>query len=199
MVTDRGQAHTLEASVAALLLLVSIGIALQMTAVTPLSASTSSQHLENQLEESAKGVLASSAESGDLKTALLYWNSSANQFHNATSEYYYTEDPPENLSLGRTLNRTLDQRNVAYNVYVVFETNSNEQRKRRMIYRGEPSEHAVTASHTVTLLSNDHLVDADGTTNSTTIGETSAYYIPNSTGTPGVYNHVRVEVVAWRI
>jgi hypothetical protein len=198
VVTDRGQAHTLEASVAALLLLVSIGIALQMTAVTPLSASTSSQHLENQLEESAKGVLASSAESGDLKTALLYWNSNASKFHNADTEYYYTNNKSEH-SLGQTLNRTLDQRNVAYNVYVVFETSDNEQRRRRMIYSGEPSEHAVTASHTVTLLSNDNLIDADGTTNSTTIGETSAYYIPNSTGTPGVYNHVRVEVVAWRI
>jgi hypothetical protein len=199
VVTDRGQAHTLEASVAALLLLVSIGIALQMTAVTPLSASTSSQHLENQLEETATGVLASSAESGELKSAILYWNSSASTFHGATTEYYYTESLPQTLSLGQTLTRTLDERNVAYNVYVVFETSRNEQRRRRMIYRGEPSEHAVTASHAVTLLSTDHLRDADGSPNGTTIGETSAFYVPNSTGTPGVYNHVRVEVVAWRI
>jgi hypothetical protein len=110
VVTDRGQAHTLEASVAALLLLVSIGIALQMTAVTPLSASTSSQHLENQLEETATGVLASSAESGELKSAILYWNSSASTFHGATTEYYYTESLPQTLSLGQTLTRTLDER-----------------------------------------------------------------------------------------
>ena len=197
--SERAQAHTLEATVAALLLLVSIGIALQMTAVTPLSASTSSQHLENQLGKTSEGVLAAGAESGSLTAALLYWNGSNSAYHNATTEYYYTESPPENLAFGRTLNRTLDERNVAYNVYAVFETQKGTQRRHRMLYRGEPSEHAVTASHTVTLLSSDNLRNQDGSLNSTTIGETAAFYVPNSTSTPGVYNHVRVEVVAWRI
>ena len=201
--TDRGQAHTLEAVVAGLLLLVSIGVALQMTAVTPLSASTSSQHLENQLEQTSKGVLASAAANDELKAAVLYWNETEGSFHNTSGEYYYTEAPPQNLSFGRTLNQTLDERNVAYNVYIVFETRDGGRNRRRMIYRGEPSEHAVTASHALTLTDDDKLRDASGDVTDTDLlaaNTNSSFYIPDSTGnTTGIYNHVRVEVVAWRI
>ncbi|MEF8784928.1 MAG: hypothetical protein V5A45_03265 [Haloarculaceae archaeon] len=197
--SDRGQAHTLEAAVAALLLLTSIGIALQMTAVTPLSASTSSQHLENQLEKTSKGILASSAETGSLKDAVLYWNDSAGAFHNTSSNYYYTESAPLKIKFGKTLNRTLDERNVAYNVYIVFQNPSGGQQRRRMIYRGEPSEHAVTASHSVTIVESDRLRDEDGNPTGTNVTSTSSIYFPDSTTSAGVYNHVRVEVVAWRI
>lgn len=196
---DRGQAHTLEAAVAALLLLTSIGIALQMTAVTPLSASTSSQHLENQLQQTSKGVLASSAENGGLKQAVLYWNDSEGSFYNTTGRFYYTEDPPQNISLGRTLNQTLDERNVAYNVYVVFQSTDGTQQRKRMIYRGEPSEHAVTASHSVTLVDDDQLRSQDGSVSGTNLSEASTFYIGDSTPSDGFYNQVRVEVVAWRI
>ena len=84
----RGQAHTLEAVVAALIVLAGIGFALQLTAVTPLSASTSSQHLENQLKATGQGVLASTAASGDLGRAVRYWNGSTEQFHGADNEDY---------------------------------------------------------------------------------------------------------------
>jgi len=197
--SDRGQAHTLEAAVAALLLLTSVGIALQMTAVTPLSASTSSQHLENQLEKTSKGVLASNAETGGLKEAVLYWYDTAGTFHNTSDNYYYTEQPPKKTSLGQSLNRTLDERNVAYNVYVVYQNPGGEQQRRRMIYRGEPSEHAVTASHAVTILESDHLLDEAGNPTGTNVTNASSIYFPDSTTSGGVYNHVRVEVVAWRI
>jgi hypothetical protein len=195
---DRGQAHTLEASVAALLLLVSIGLALQMTAVTPLSASTSSQHLENQLEKTSKGILASSAESGDLKDAVLYWNESEGTFYNTSGSYYYTEAPPQEIDFGQTLNRTLDERNVAYNVYVIFESPAGAQQRQRMIYRGEPSEHAVSASHAVTIFDDDRLRDETGAPTGSVITNTSSIYFPDSTST-AVYNQVRVEVIAWRI
>jgi hypothetical protein len=201
MVGSRGQAHTLEAIIAALLLLVSVGIALQMTAVTPLSASTSSQHLENQLDQTAKGILASNAETGSLKTAVLYWNTTTESFHNTTGDReYYTENPPENITFGATLNRTLDERNVAYNVYVYYRTGTGQQERQRMIYRGEPSEHAVTASHTVTIVDSDRLRFQNGTAGDRVDG--ANFYLPDSTPAPGrggLYNQVRVEVVAWRI
>jgi len=200
MVGQRGQAHTLEAVVAALMLLVSIGIALQMTAVTPLSASTSSQHLENQLEKTANGVLASNAETGGLKDAVLYWNTSSESFHNTAGDRaYYTEKPPEDLTLGRTLNRTLDARNVAYNVYIYYKTEDGDRDRQRMIYRGEPSEHAVTATHTVTIVGSDRLRKEDPQNTGGRVDQTD-FYLDNSTsGTDGLYNQVRVEVVAWRI
>ncbi len=66
----RAQAHTLEAIVSGMLLLASLVFALQMTAVTPLSASTSSQHIENQQQAIGHGVLASAVAEGALKPAV---------------------------------------------------------------------------------------------------------------------------------
>ena len=76
MVTVRGQIYTLEAVIAAVLLVSSLVFALQVTAVTPLSASTSNQHIENQQRASASGVLTAAEEAGILQDAVLFWNDS---------------------------------------------------------------------------------------------------------------------------
>jgi len=199
---DRGQAHTLEAISAAVLVLAGLMVALQTTAVTPLSASTSSQHLENQLQSTGRGVLAGTAESGDLKRAILYWNENESQFHNAGEDGYYTTNLTEN-DFARALNRTYGPRNVAYNVNVVYHTSNEETERIRMIRQGEPSDHAVSMSRSVTLVDDDRLVAADGSLNATTVNGTSGFYAPDagntSSGQRALYNHVRVEVVAWRI
>jgi hypothetical protein len=197
----RGQAHTLEAVVAALIVLAGIGFALQLTAVTPLSASTSSQHLENQLKATGQGVLASTAASGDLGRAVRYWNGSTEQFHGADNEDYYTTNLTEN-EFARALEDAYDPRNVAYNVYVIYHTDDRTTERQRLIFQGRPSDHAVSASRTVTLVDDDELIDADGTTNGTTLAESDGFYIPdagNGSEQRALYNHVRVEVVAWRV
>ncbi len=198
---SRGQAHTLEAVVAAMLVLVGIGFALQLTAVTPLSASTSNQHLENQLEATGQGVLASAAESGDLGRAVRYWNGSTRQFHGADNGAYYTTNLAEN-AFTRALQEAYGPRNVAYNVYVVYHTDDGTTERQRLVFQGRPSDHAVSASRTVTLTDDDELLDPDGTTNGTTLAEGEGFYAPDAgTGSDqrALYNHVRVEVVAWRV
>jgi hypothetical protein len=205
VVTERGQAHTLEAVVAALLLLAGIAFALQMTAVTPLSASTSSQHLENQLQMTGKGVLASTAASGDLGKAVRYWNGTTDQFHGAEEVGYYTSNLTAN-NFTRALDRAYGPRNVAYNAYVIYHLDNDETERKRMIYQGEPSDHAVSASRTVTLVDDDPMIDSDWTANSTTVAESyrnGTFYIPEAgnttSGNRAFFNHVSVEVVAWRI
>ena len=196
---ERGQGHTLEAVAAAFLLVASVSFALQMTAVTPLSASTSSQHLENQLRYTGAGVMASVEARGGLSRAIRYWDESDARFHDAPDGGYYTADPPDN-AFGRALNRTLDERNIAYNVHLVYEGASGDRAQTRLLYRGEPSDHAVRASRTVTIMDRDPLIDADGTDNGTvSVSNASTYFLPDAdTGGP-VHNVVRVEVVAWRI
>jgi hypothetical protein len=202
---DRGQAHTLEAVTAAILLLAGVGFALQMTAVTPLSASTSSQHLENQLQMTGKGVLASNADSGDLKKAVLYWNESTDQFRGSGKFGYYTTNLSEN-NFTRALERAYGPRNVAYNVNVVYHTSNDEMERRWMIRQGEPSDHAVVASRSVMIVDDDRIVGEDWKPTSTTVVESDqngSFYIPDAgnttAGNRAIYNHVRVEVVAWRI
>jgi len=197
----RGQAHTLEATVAALLMLASLIFALQMTAVTPLSASTSSQHIENQQQAAGQGVLAAAASADALKPAILYWNNSSEQFYNETSgiDAVYTTPPP--IRFGDMLNRSFNDRGIAYNVYFRFIDADGDSNRATYITSGEPSDNAVRATHTVTLTDDDRLYDANGTRNSIRLGdENTTYYrgrIPNRAG--NIYNTVQVEVVAWRI
>jgi hypothetical protein len=194
----RAQAHTLEAIVASLMLLASLVFALQMTAVTPLSASTSSQHIENQQQATASGVLAAAAEQEALKPAVLYWNNSSQRFHETNEDLgYYTNGPPNN-TFGEMLNRSFDERGIAYNVYLRFQNADSEVISRRYIYSGVPSDNAVTAQHTITLVDNDHLYDVNETRNRTVLGdESTTYPMPNLDS--NVFNTVSVEVVAWRI
>ena len=128
----RGQAYTLEAVIASLLLVSSLVFALQVTAVTPLSASTSNQHIENQQRASASGVLTAAQEAGALKDAVLYWDDGEKKFHDAERLAYYTNNYPPN-EFGNITERAFDGRGLAVNVLVYY--NESEEPS-RMVYRG---------------------------------------------------------------
>ncbi|WP_181685845.1 DUF7288 family protein [Halorhabdus salina] len=145
----RAQAHTLEGIIAGLLVLSSIGFALQVTAVTPLSASTSSQHIQNQQRAAATGVLASAAESGALERAVLSWNESGPSFHETGPRGRYASAPPNDF--GALLTETFDRRSIAYNVDISYAIPGGERRRIQMVYQGVPSDSAVRASRLVTL------------------------------------------------
>lgn len=191
---SRGQAHTLEAVIAALLLLSSIVFALQITAVTPLSASTSNQHIENQQQASASGILSMTAESGALERSILYWNPTDERFHKGRIQGYYTRTMP--TEFGQILERSFGDRGIAYNVYITHYASDGGINREEMIYRGEPSDNAVMASRSVVLTDESRLRDADMTEGATING--SNFYAEDI-GDGGYYNTVRVEVVVWRI
>ena len=193
----RGQAHTLEALAGSLLLVGALVFALQVTAVTPLSASTSSQHIENQQQASAAGVLSTAIADDSLRTAVLYWDESADpqRFHDATDQRYYVDRAPPN-AFGSLLDRAFASRAIVYNVVVHYE--EDDRRKRQlMVYRGEPSDNAVSASVTLTLYDDDVLRDTDGDPTGTTLSSAD-FYAPDAHTGDGVYNVLEVEVVAWR-
>lgn len=203
---NRAQAHTLEAIVAAVLLLSSLVFALQVTAVTPLSASTASQHIENQQRATAEGVLSIAANRGALKPAVLYWNQTGQKFHDSTDRDYYINEAPPNR-FGDLLHNAFNGTGAAYNVYVTYLNRDNRGRI-PMVYRGVPSDNAVKVSRTVTLYDDDPLyndTDSDGVaepiaTNLTEAnsGTTSPFYADDEAKS-GVFNVVRVEVVVWRM
>lgn len=204
---QRGQAHTLEAIVGAILLLTAVAIALQLTVVTPLSASTSSQHVEGQQRAVAQGVLAHAADEGALEESVLYWNDSANNFHAASSRGFYTEQPPDELNFSGILARAFDSEGIAYNVNFVYQSSDGRLNSQEFVRQGTPSDNAVSATRTITIRNDDHLLDIDGTVNeTTTVREANTFFINNAPAETtdrsdghGLYNVVRVEVVAWRI
>lgn len=202
---ERGQAHTLEAFTAALILLGSLVFALQATAVTPLSASTSSQHIENQQAAMGEGMLAAAAANDSLKESVLYFDDSSGCFHGSTAcpSFAYTDGGPP-TTFGETLNETFKDRGVATNVNVLYldeadgEAGVGDLEKRRMVNFGDPSDHAVTVRHTITLHDDDVLRDEDGELTETTLADAD-FYAPNIDENGSVYNVVQVEVVIWRM
>lgn len=189
---QRGQALTLEAVTAAILLLVAVAFALQMTAVTPLSASTSSQHLENQLQKTGEGVLGSTAQDGSLKEAVLDWNETEEAFDRDGEEAYYRSGAPEN-DFGDALQSNYGNRSIAYNVVVHYHTTDDGMDRQRMVDQGEPSDHAVSASRTIVLTGDDELPDG------TPLEDADEFYASDLYQNQPLYNYVRVEVIAWRI
>lgn len=199
----RGQAHTLEGVVAGILLLTSLVFALQVTAVTPLSASTASQHIENQHQTTADGVLATADDRGALKRAVLFWGDADGDghrsFHDATHPPYYVDEPPNN-AFGDILAGALGNRGLVYNVYVVYQDENGNWLRQRMVFRGAPSDNAVTASRSVPLFDDDVLYDENEEPTAAELGDPStAFYAPDAAPESGVYNFVRVEVVVWRM
>jgi len=158
---DRGQGYTLEAVVAAVLLLGGLVFALQSTAVTPLSASTSSQHIENQHQATADGALELAAEDGSLREATLNWNStddSEQRFYGVLGNESFMQRPAGNeTAFTRLLCRTYHSRGIVYNVYVSYRTSDAERLTRSFVYRGAPSDHAIRATRVVTLYDDDPL------------------------------------------
>lgn len=193
----RGQAHTLEGVAAALVVVMSVVFALQVTAVTPLTASTASQHIENQERAAAEGVLSVAARNGTLDDALLYWNATVGSFHNASSQGYYSAGGPP-TAFGALLDDTFLSRGVAFNVEVHYRGSSGARRTRQLVHLGEPSDNAVSASRLVTLYDDDRLVAANGTRTGTTLADAS-YFADDRDAASHVYQVVEVEVVAWRM
>jgi len=190
----RAQAHTLEGVAAAIIVVAAVAFTLQGTAVTPLTASTASQHIETQHERAAASLLETSRSDGTLSATLRYWNASGGEFANASEDGYYVGDPP-NTTFGDALRVTLGDRAVAYNVNVYYVTNDGERRQRRVVYTGAPSADAVAAERTVTVYDDQRVVDVDGDPVGPSV-ENATYLGPDSPGP--VYGVYTVEVVAWR-
>lgn len=192
----RGQAFTLEAFTASLLLIGSIIFALQVTAVTPLTASTSSQHIENQQQQVASGLLDAAVSNGSLREAVLYWNESSGQFDGArpSDGYYASGGPP--TTFGAMVNRSLRDRGLAFNVNIWYVTSSESLRREQLVHLGTPSDNAVSARRTLVLYDDDTLTSP---ISSDELSATTTFYASDVSTDSGVYNVLRVEVVVWRM
>lgn len=181
---------------AALLVVSGVLFALGATAVTPLSASTSNQHIQNQQELAANDLLATAAANGTLRESAVFWNTSTDTFHNADENGYYRDGPP--TAFGRALNETFSDERVAFNLYVRF-WRGESKHERPITYMGSPSDNAVTATRGVVLYDDTQLT-APG--ESTTVANASAagdFYAPDVAPENRLFSVVEVRIVAWRM
>ncbi|AHG03630.1 hypothetical protein HALDL1_08480 [Halobacterium sp. DL1] len=188
----RGQAHTLEGVAAALIVVVAVAFTLQATAVTPLTASTASQHIETQHEQAAAGLLETASADGSLSATLRHWNATRAGFWNASRQGYYVGSTP-NTTFGDALEATFGERSVAYNLNAYYVDGDGDRRLRRIVYNGQPSSDAVAATRLVTLYDDQPVTGTDG---GPTL-ENASYFGPDDPGP--AYGVVEVEVVVWRM
>lgn len=197
---ESGQAHTLEAIVGGILIIATIIFAVQATAITPLTVSTSHEHIETQQRSMADGVLSnaqnSHVDSGVtvLEDALLSWDTTNQTFDNASASGYLGSYPDNRF--GEILDITFTDRRVATNIYVTYRDGVQESETQQYVHMGEPSANSVSATTTVVLY--DHYpMTAPGETG--TISDTSDFYAPDAFPSSTVYNVVEVRIVTWRI
>ncbi|MBI4362545.1 MAG: hypothetical protein HY558_05155 [Euryarchaeota archaeon] len=210
---DAGQLHTLEGLSASLLMVLVLLYAVQATSITPLTTSTSNLHVESQLKFLAEDILTTSdITSGSspsvLKSTIYAWNGST-FIWNGTA---YTDEQNNNSRFNTTLTNTLRSvlvpLGIAHNVEFIFLDNSSSTfalTSKKVVWSGNPSFNAVTASRRVTL----HLSEFNNSYYyaNTSIGDldnnTSAFqpllgiYSPyNNTD---LYNLVEVRLTLWRL
>jgi hypothetical protein len=195
--SDRGQVHTLEAFTAALLVVSGVLFALQSTAVTPLTASTSNQHIENQHRTAAADLLATAAENDTLRPAVTFWDSGKSKFVGAGGRGFYANGGPPN-SFGAALNDTFGSlstpgRRIAYNVVVRYRLPGGSTRSQTMVYMGSPSDNAASATRTVTLADDAPVANATGNVSS------ANFYAPDAAPNSGLYNVMEVRIVVWQM
>ncbi|SHH31941.1 DUF7288 family protein [Halobaculum gomorrense] len=192
----RAQAHTLEGFAAAIVVLSGVVFALQATAVTPLTASTSNQHIENQQAAVAEGTLAAAEANGTLAPTLLHWNSSGERFIGSGSDGVFANGGPP-TPFGATLNRTFGADRVAFNVEIGYRTATGESESTQVIRMGSPSDNAVFASRTVAVFDNDPLGDGSG--NVSSAAASGSFYASDADPDGPLFNVMEVRIVVWRI
>jgi hypothetical protein len=201
---DRGQAHTLEAFTAALLLVTGLIFATQATAVTPLSASTSNQHVENQAEIAAGDLLTTTEASGNLTAALLYYDEDG--FVNASEEGTYGGVPPESHPLHGPLSEAFGDRQIAFNIDVYYPEGGGISEPTEMVDMGVPSDNAATASTRVALYEDDRLFGPDDDPSDERYsgprlseGSEHDYFAEPVGGSDTLYTVVEVRITAWQM
>lgn len=194
--SDRGQGYTLEAIIAGLLIVSALVFALQVTAVTPLSASTSSQHIENQQRATAEGALAAAAQSDALKQSISTFDEDGEYFDSGR-DGAYTDYPDDEF--GAVLERSFAGRGLAVNIDIRYQDSETSWDRQRFLDRGSPSDNAVTATRTVTLYDSDPVFDEDGNEDGTWDEKDPFDVTEDVNQDSDVYNVVTVEVTVWRM
>lgn len=191
----RAQAHALEGIIAALVVLLGLFFALQAVTVTPLTASLAQEHVADQGQAAATGTLTAAQENGELRSTLLYWNSSERDFHGTTGQGFYVAGGPP-TAFGGMLNESFDPRRLVFNVNLVYADSSGDRQRRALVRSGEPPADVVVATRTVTLYDDDRLRDASGEPTGTRL-ENGSYFAPDI-GDGEIYNVIEIEVVVWQ-
>lgn len=201
--TERGQAHTLEGFIGAMVVLMAVLFAVQSVVITPTTGGAVDRTVQSQLQGETQDALIVADSEGDLSEMVRYWNVSEDQVTFADADApessrgeYTTETFREEFRLGEILEKRFGEQGQNYNVelHTPDETTT-------LVYQGQPSSSAFTASYTLTLYGDQNLT-APGyeeyTLKEAADGAEDGPPIENdSDADVHVYNVVEVRVIVW--
>ncbi|WMW21549.1 hypothetical protein RE476_09130 [Methanolobus mangrovi] len=194
--STHAQMHTLEAMMAALIMIGVIVFAVEATSLTPLTSSTANAHIEAQLQTMGQDMLnvlsyTSSGQDSALKNDVKNWNGT--EFVWNGTEYRSTDSSNTTLvnsSLADIFSFIAIPRGIAHNVHFTWTNDDGVTISRSYIYNGDPSDNAVIVSKKILLSDPD-------------IGNTSSFMvntgIPDADNTSDFYNIVNVKMTLWRM
>jgi hypothetical protein len=192
--TSRGSALTLDAFLAAGLLLAGLAVAISAAPAQQRQVAAADM-AEAQLQTDVQDILSVANSTGALEKTTTYWDDSAGQWVDSGSSGRYFK-PPDGHPLETPLTNVLRRNNIAYNVAIIYQTPEGGTSTKRAFYQGTPGSHAVSAAYTVVLKDSTHLTGPD---NSMTVNESSTFYAPDAFPDSSKYNIVQVRIIAWRL
>lgn len=190
------QMHTLEAVIAAMIMVGIIIFAVQATSLTPLTSSTANAHIEAQLQTMGQDMLSalsysSYGQDSQLKEDVMNWDGKEYVWNGST---YRSTNNQNKTTLNSSLTDILTQiavpRGIAHNVHFSWVADNGIVMDNSYIYNGDPSDNAVMISKKVVLS------DTDVGNETVFISKTS---IPDADTSTGFYNIVNVKMTLWRM
>ncbi|WP_440953519.1 DUF7288 family protein [Methanococcoides sp. FTZ1] len=195
--SQSAQMHTLEAIMAATIMVVIILFAVQATSLTPLTSSTANAHIESQMYMMGQDMLtaldyAPHGQSSALKDAIINWNGEPYVWNGTNYQSDYNKNNSLNGPIVDMLELVVVKNGIAHNVEFTYSTVSEfdgyseyqQKLDNYYIYNGDPSDNAVIISRKVLL--------SDSDVKTTT-------KIPDIDDTTALYNIVDVKLTLWRM
>ena len=187
--------HTLEAVMAATIMVMVIVFAVQATSLTPLTSSTANAHIEAQLQVIGQDMLsaldyAQYDQKSNLKNDILDWNGNEYAWGGDSYESRANASVTLNSSMKDMLTYIAIPRGIAHNVQFSHFSDTGRFSSIFYIYNGDPSDNAVIISRKVVLSNPD-------------IGNTSTFQantgIVDMDDTTDLYNIIDVKLILWRM
>lgn len=200
--TDRGQAYTLEGFIGAMVVLMAVLFALQSAVITPSTGGLADRSVQAQIQQETQDALVVAAtanedeEKGNLSYMIRHWDEDG---FNGTDEWTYqmTESDDDYFQTEFKLGAILEQRfgeGWSYNVKLYPQNDDMKE----LVYQGNPSSSAVTASYTVTLYDNQKTTGEVEQNLSEFDYENTIKPNSNNDADDGpLYNVVEVRVIVW--
>jgi hypothetical protein len=167
MFDEKAQLHTLEGVAAASIMLIVIIYAIDATSMTPLTASTSSVHVEAELRAMGQDIFnildyAEPNYTSKLKMDIASWDGKEYIWSGANYTVKGTTNVTGNLTnISELFYATLIKRGIAHNLDVVFLSRGSDNTtypvKVKFIFDGDPSNNAVIISRKIVLQNSDFI------------------------------------------